>query len=93
MLSQKPEQIPFKFFSFIFNLTLKVKANRPTIQQGSKVFYTPGPNLVILAWTSEQAWGSHTHEHTYTMAIPEGQKLALWVMIKWWSEIIGKKRI
>ena len=65
MLSQKPEQIRFKFFSFIFNLTLKVEANRPTIQQGSKVFYTPGPNLVILAWTSEQAWGSHTRAHIY----------------------------
>ena len=24
-----------KFFTFIFNLTLKVKANHPTIQQGS----------------------------------------------------------
>ena len=38
------------------NLTFKVKINHPpkTIGAVTKVFYTYGPNLVILAWTGDE---------------------------------------
>ena len=37
------------------NLTLEVKVNHPkTIGILTKVFYTYGPNLVILAWTGDE---------------------------------------
>ena len=55
------------------NLTLKVKVNHPpkTIGILTKVFYTYGPNLVILAWTGDelsrgQASDYRTHGRTDT---------------------------
>ena len=76
---------------FKLNLALKVKVNHPpkTTQILTKVFYTCGPNLVILAWTGHelsrrQSWGlMHTHGHTHRQkqatTIPKDQN---WTPVK-----------
>ena len=61
-----------KFWLFKLNLTLKVKVNRPpkTIAILTKVFYTFGPNLVILVWKGRELscgqasdWYTDTRTH------------------------------
>ena len=72
------------------NLTLKVKVNHPpkTIGILTKVFYTYGANLVILAWTgvelsrgqaSDYRTDGRTHRQTQATTIPEGQN---WPRVK-----------
>ena len=62
----------WQFFTLKLNLTLKVKVNHPK-NKGilTKVFYTYGANLVILAWTGVelsrgQASDYRTHGRTDT---------------------------
>ena len=73
------------------NLTLKVKLSQsPPKPRGilTKVFYTYGPNLVILAWTcdefsrgqaSDYRTHGRTHRQTQPTTIPEGQN---WPRVK-----------
>ena len=84
--------------NFKLNLTLQVRAIYPQIIGILiKVFYTSGPNLVILVWMSEEVSCTQTHGQTdgrtdmyrqaQAMTTPKGQK---WPRIKgchglrWW---------
>ena len=76
--------------SLKLNLTLKVKVNPPpkTIWILTKVFYTFGSNLAILAWTSVklshgQAYDWRPHGQTQATTIPEGQNWPRVIKASW----------
>ena len=54
-----------KWGNFLLLYSIWPWRSRPITRQYNRdlshSFYTSGPNLVILAWMGEQAWGSHTH--------------------------------
>ena len=73
-------------FQVKFDLVGQGQSPPKTIGILTKVFYTFGPNLAILAWTGAELsrgqasdwrtdWHTHTDTHTQTqaMTIPEGQ--------------------
>ena len=75
-------------FEVKFDLEGQGQSHPKTIGILTKVFYTYGPNLVILAWTDDelsrgQAGGwrtrTDTHRQTQAMTIPEGQN---WPRVK-----------
>ena len=79
-------------FEVKFDLEGQDQSPPKTIRILTKVFYTYGPNLVILAWTGDELsltkhTDGHTDRQTQATTIPEGQN---WPRVK--TSII-KKRI
>ena len=77
-------------FEVKFDLEGQGQSPSKTIGILTKVFYTYGPNLVILAWTGDELsrgqardWRTdgHTHRQTQATTIPEGQN---WPRVKKW---------
>ena len=75
-------------FEVKFDLEGQGQSPQKTIGILTKVFYTFGPNLAILAWTGPELsrgqasdWRTdwHTHTQTQAMTIPEGQN---WPRVK-----------
>ena len=77
-------------FDFEVNFDLEGQGQSPpkTIGILTKVFYTYGPNFVILAWTgdelsrgqaSDYGTDGRTHRQTQATTIPEGQN---WPWVK-----------
>ena len=81
-------------FDFEVKFDLEGQGQSPpkTIEISTKVFYTYGPNLVILAWTGDELssgqahdWRTHgrtdgrTHRQAQATTIPEGQN---WPRVK-----------
>ena len=75
-------------FDFEVKFDLEGQCQSPTKTIGilTKVFYTFGPNLAILAWTGPELsrgqasdWRTDWHTQTQAMTIPEGQN---WPRVK-----------
>ena len=60
------------YFEVKFDLEGQGQSPHKTIGILTKVFYTYGPNLVILAWTGDELWWQ-TDERTQATTIPGGQ--------------------
>ena len=81
-------------FEVKFDLEGQCQSPLKTIGIFTKVFYTYGPNLVILAWTgyelsrgqaSDYRTHGQTHRQTQATTIPEGQNWPRVIMIMLWK--------